>query len=142
MKLNPHIIQQADHYLSEHDYQTNLYEEKIVKKSSHEPRQQVTYAQGDRVRLNADGRQGLVYKQDKREQTVVVYVDDQFETVAERRVTQLGKAADLYPDGYDMSRLFKNYDDFKFQRDLDRGSMKAQKQLDKQMRQMRDEGKN
>lgn len=137
LKLNPNIIEQADHYLTDHDYRTDIYQMKAVQHV--EKREQITYTQGDRVRLNTDGRQGLVYAQDKQAEAVTVYVNNQFETIPERRLTRLGKAADLYPAGYDMTRLFKKYDDYKFQRDLDRGSMKAQKKLDKQMRQLQDD---
>lgn len=79
---------------------------------------------------------GLVYS-DEGEQTLQVFVDDEIQEVKRKRVTLNARASQLYPDGYDLDNLFTDYHVRKRERDLERGSKKAHKALDKEMRNRR-----
>lgn len=45
-----------------------------------------------------------------------------------------GKAADLYPEGYDLSTLFVSYTERKFNHDIERGSKKALRKIAKEIK--------
>ncbi|MGL4799936.1 MAG: hypothetical protein ACRCWY_11160, partial [Cellulosilyticaceae bacterium] len=49
--------------------------------------------------------------------------------VQENRTKRLFKARDLYPEGYDLDTLFVDFKTRKRERDLNRGSKKALKNL-------------
>ena len=44
------------------------------------------------------------------------------------------KATELYPEGYDLNSLFVSYSDRKLERDIERGSKKALKKIQKEIR--------
>ncbi len=44
------------------------------------------------------------------------------------------KASQLYPEGYDINTLFTNFQDRKLQHDLERGSKKALRKVQKEIR--------
>lgn len=90
------------------------------------------FQKGDRVLLTDRDTIGLVYS-DEGEQTLQVFVDDEIQEVKRKRVTLNARASQLYPDGYALDGLFTNYHVRKRERDLERGSKRAHKALDKEM---------
>ncbi|MCR8744425.1 hypothetical protein NWE74_03855 [Romboutsia lituseburensis] len=44
------------------------------------------------------------------------------------------KAKDLYPEGYDIDSLFISYEDRKLEKDIQRGSKKALKKIQKEIK--------
>ncbi|WP_141994098.1 hypothetical protein [Bacillus sp. B4EP4a] len=64
-----------------------------------------------------------------RESNVVVLFEDTFKEVHANRLELEIKAADLYPEGYDLNTLFVSYKERKLNHDLERGSKKALKNV-------------
>ncbi|MGL5717163.1 MAG: hypothetical protein ACRCX2_29390, partial [Paraclostridium sp.] len=44
------------------------------------------------------------------------------------------KASELYPEGYDINSLFTSYKERKLEKDIERGSKKALKKIQKEIR--------
>lgn len=88
------------------------------------------FAKGDRVRYNETGEAALFHQQ-LNENEAEIYLNETMQTVPLRRLTLEMPASQLYPLDYDLESLFTDFHQRKFQRDIDRGSKKAQKQLRK-----------
>ena len=128
------LIKQAKEYMDKKDYPTQKksfmksevkFEAGIEKK--------ILLGKGDRVILTESQQKGLVYE-DNGSDNVYVYFNKEVVEVPRQRVQLLTSANELYPEGYDLDILFTEYQTRKTRRDLDRGSKKAQKQLDKEMK--------
>lgn len=63
----------------------------------------------------------------------VLYKDD-FIEINEKRLKLELKADDLYPEDYDLNTLFVDYEQRKLERDIERGSKKALKKIQKEIR--------
>lgn len=139
VNMRPALIQRAQAYIDSKDYQT---EKKEFAKTEVQPEMgKVTknsFGKGDRVLLTENQKNGLVYEDDGSDK-LSVYVDKEIVEVPRQRIQLLLTADELYPEGYDLEILFADYQTRKVRRDLDRGSKKAQKQLDKEMKQRRPE---
>ncbi|RLK62868.1 endonuclease MutS2 [Atopobacter sp. AH10] len=86
---------------------------------------------GDRVYLNDSQNFGLVYRLSDKKDYIWVDVNGDKKEVLKKRVKLSIAAKDLYPENYDMKRLFMAYKDYKQDKDLLRGSKKAYKALKK-----------
>ncbi|MGG5330725.1 endonuclease MutS2 [Enterococcus sp. AZ163] len=142
MHMSKELIRQAQKYIDQKDYQTAKLSFKSVEESSlfRKEKEVTIYQKGDRVRLTETEAIGLVY-QDEGDDQIAVLVDDQLVKVLRQRVQLMMSAQELYPQDYDLDSLFSDYQTRKRNRDLDRGSKTAQKQLDKEMRERRFSGK-
>lgn len=89
------------------------------------------FGKGDRVLLTESKEVALFYQKIS-DSEADVSVNQALRTVPLRRMKLLMKADQLYPQGYDLDSLFTDFKERKFQRDIDRGSKKAQKELRKQ----------
>jgi len=128
MHMSTQLLRRAEKYLHTKDYQVTKHDFPGPKAK---PEQNTSrFAQGDRVWLSGLQKEGLVY-QDDGEATLDVFVDHQHVEQPRRRVQLLTPASELYPEGYELARLFVDYDSYKQQRDLNRGSKAAQRQLRK-----------
>lgn len=94
------------------------------------------FQKGDRVLLKDQDETGLIYSDDGGHM-VHVFFDDTVEEVLRKRVELKVAASQLYPDDYDLDTLFTDFQTRKFDRDLERGSKKAHKKLDKEMKERR-----
>ena len=85
---------------------------------------------GDVVFVGELNKEALFYKNSKLANKIIVFVDKKFIEVSTKRVKLRRKAVDLYPAGYNLDLLFiKDWQQYKFNKDLDRGSKKAFKKL-------------
>lgn len=137
MKMPTSLIHRAQNYIDHKDYRTT--KQNFPQKAVDSPvnsELKLTYAKGDRVYLTSTQEVGLVY-QDTGENDVEVAVNDSHITVSRRRLKLITPATELYPADYDLDSLFTDYQTRKLRHDLDRGSKKAQKQLDREMRERR-----
>lgn len=81
---------------------------------------------GDVVFVGELNKEALFYKNSKLANKIIVFVDKKFIEVSTKRVKLRRKAVDLYPAGYNLDLLFiKDWQQYKFNKDLDRGSKKA-----------------
>ena len=77
---------------------------------------------------------GIVYAtQDKFSNVQVYYKGDMLEVNKKRLNLEL-KAKELYPDDYDLDTLFTDYQTRKWNHDIERGSKKALRKVDKEIR--------
>lgn len=137
--MSPALIKQAKEYMGNKNYSTQ--KKAFVKNENQKPidnGKKVTFHKGDRVLLKENQKNGLIYE-DEGSDIIVVYSDEVFLEVSRNRLQLLTRAAELYPQNYDIDSLFTNYHTRKTKRDLDRGSKKAHKLLDKEMRNRRAE---
>ena len=124
------IVAKAQRYLETKRYPT----EKAVFKGIQKERQQVSVAtlkKGDRISYTETNQAGLFYAYLESNQAQIL-LDESLVIVPTRRVKLLMSREELYPAGYDLESLFHSFAERKFNRDIDRGSKKAQKKLRKQ----------
>ncbi|KAB2862864.1 MAG: endonuclease MutS2, partial [Exiguobacterium chiriqhucha] len=136
MKLPESILKQAARYMHDKTYDQSLLDatrltQEVVRPVV-EPDQMLV--KGDRVRLLETDQVGLVYAMDESLRQVTVYVDGVFSEQPLRRVRREAKALDLYPAGYDLETLFIDYRDRKEAHDFARGSKKALRRVEKEIR--------
>ncbi|MCB5955619.1 endonuclease MutS2 [Enterococcus sp. CWB-B31] len=141
MKINARVLTQAAEYLKNRSYNRSKQAFHSVTKAKPESVTQAAnyeFSKGDRVCLNDSQKIGL-YFETENEYNGLVYVDKEMIEVPLRRLTLLRTADELYPSGYDLDSLFESFAARKLRKDLDRGAKKAQKKLDKEMKQRRDD---
>ncbi|GAA0474507.1 endonuclease MutS2 [Alkalibacterium indicireducens] len=139
MAMPDKLINKAALYIQNKSYSTEKQSfkpasQKQTGSARLEPK--LRFQKGDRVLLTDRDTIGLVYS-DEGEQTLQVFVEDEIHEVRRKRATLNASASQLYPDGYDLDSLFTDYHIRKRERDLERGSKKAHKALDKEMRNRR-----
>lgn len=74
---------------------------------------------------------GIVYKGLDKYNNVIILVNEEFKEVNYKRIRLEIKAEELYPEGYDLNQIFINYKERKLERDIERGSKKALKEIKK-----------
>ncbi|WP_251717298.1 endonuclease MutS2 [Lactobacillus agrestimuris] len=90
------------------------------------------FHKGDIVYLSALKREAIYYGPSDQVNQIVVFLDKKLQTVPAKRVKLRRLAKDLYPENYNLDLLFiDDWHEFKLQKDLDRGSKKAWKKLNK-----------
>ncbi|MER2174569.1 MAG: endonuclease MutS2 [Carnobacterium sp.] len=137
--MAPALIKQAREYIDNKDYQMQKKEfKKNVVKPEFFKEIEVTFGKGDRILLTENQKNGLIYE-DNGSENVLVYINNTIIEVPRKRIQIVTTAQVLYPDSYDLDSLFIDYYTRKTHRDLDRGSKKAQKLLDKEMRSRKSE---
>ncbi|MHC5268975.1 endonuclease MutS2 [Enterococcus sp. LJL98] len=136
MSLSQEVLEKAQNYIDKAPFDTKKQTFKQKKAIVEERTPLPLYQRGDRVELTATKQIGLVYQDDEQE-TVTIYVEEQMIEVLRRRLKLLMPATELYPVDYDFAQLFTDFQSRKEERDLLRGSKKAQKALDKAARKRR-----
>ncbi|MBO1305023.1 endonuclease MutS2 [Enterococcus sp. 669A] len=138
MHMSKDLIKQAQKYIDQKDYRTAKQTfAKTEEPSLFKKEKEITlFQKGDRVQLTETEAIGLVYHDEGASQ-IEVLVNEEISEVPRQRVKLLMSAQELYPADYDLDSLFIDYHTRKKNRDLDRGSKQAQKQLDKEMRERR-----
>lgn len=132
------VLQKARGYLAGADYQfvpyqarkktkTQLSTTEVLEETDSKP----TFAKGDRVLLTETKEQALFYEELDNDMGRV-FLDKAFREVPLRRLQLTTSTTVLYPADYDLESLFTDFHERKFQKDIDRGSKKAQKKLRKQ----------
>ena len=143
MKLPEVILQQASRYMREKEYDlTRLDSSKVMKEATSTPLEaEQQFHKGDRVRLLETDQIGLVYSFDASRRHVTVFVEQQLVEVPSRRVRLEARATDLYPADYDLETLFTTYQERKEAHDFARGSKKALRRVEKEIRQRKNREK-
>lgn len=137
MAVPDHILQRAESYLTDKDYQFDLVKDAKVRKAKVTKESDslfTDYQKGDRVTLLETGQSGLIYAQVDKYHQVTVYIDGEYQDIHVRRIKLEQKASDLYPDGYDLDNLFVDYATRKLNHDIERGSKKAMRKIHKELR--------
>ncbi|WP_130860279.1 endonuclease MutS2 [Gracilibacillus phocaeensis] len=140
MDIEEQVLQKAQQYIDGKGYSLDKISEDKRRKPKQVKQQSkvyADYAKGDRVRLLEYDDVGIVYQgMDQFQNVVVLYQREWIEVNVKRLALEL-KAEDLYPAGYDLDALFTDYSTRKMQRDLERGSKKALRKVEKEIRKHR-----
>jgi dsDNA-specific endonuclease/ATPase MutS2 len=140
MKVEEEILQKAKFYMESKSYDTEVVRENKIKKPTilkEKKKDRVEYQMGDRVKLLDYENHAIVYKSKDNTNNIVVLYQNELIEVNVKRVALEIKAAELYPEGYDLDSLFISYKDRKEQHDLQRGSKKALRKIEKDIRESR-----
>ncbi|QKE74804.1 endonuclease MutS2 [Arthrobacter citreus] len=141
MNIHENILQRAKEYMENKEYRLEKVNESAIRKPKVvkvKAEERVNYQKGDRVKLLDLDRVGIVYKEIDQYFNLVVFYNGELIEVNEKRITLELKAAELYPDGYDLDSLFVEYATRKLERDIERGSKKALRKIQKGIRNNRE----
>ena len=102
----------------------------IFKEPNKKEHTKTIFHKGDIVFVGDLNKEAIFYSDAQVANKIVVFVDKEFREVPIKRVELQRKAQDLYPAGYNLDLLFiKDWQKYKFNKDLNRGSKKAWKKL-------------
>jgi dsDNA-specific endonuclease/ATPase MutS2 len=143
MNMSEALIQQAANYIKEKTYPLSKKEFSVIVRHESKPSivsKEDRYQKGDRILLKESKEVGLVFADEGRA-TVQVLIQEEIQEVLRKRIELQASAQVLYPDGYDLDSLFVDFQTRKRARDLERGSKKARKELEKEARSRREQRK-
>ena len=108
-----------------------LKESKVsFKEPAKEEHAKIIFHKGDIVFVGDLNKEAIFYGNAKVANKIVVFANKEFYEVPLKRVKLKRKAQDLYPAGYNLDLLFiKDWQKYKFNKDMDRGSKKAWRKL-------------
>ncbi|CAG9613392.1 Endonuclease MutS2 [Bacillus rhizoplanae] len=137
MNLRENVLQRAQCYMENKDYSLELVRENKLKKpevNAVKTKEIYEYEIGDKVKLLDHNDYGIVYKKKDSFNNIVGLYKEEFIEVNCKRVILELKAAELYPEGYDLNTLFVSYKERKLQHDIERGSKKALRKIQQEIR--------
>ena len=141
MNIRESVLQRAKDYMENKDYRL----ESVVESKKRKPKidkettkEKYEYKKGDRVNLLDHDEFGIVYEGIDNFYNVVVFYKGEFMKVNVKRLSLELQAQELYPEGYDLETLFIDYNTRKMQHDIERGSKKALRKIQKEIRQNRE----
>lgn len=137
MGISDKVIERTRKYIKTKDYNYELIADSKLPKQNEEKEEhqvQYYYKQGDRVTLLDYNKPGIVYKEVDELNNIIVLYNNNFIEVNYKRLKLENTAEELYPEGYDMNQLFVSYKDRKLDHDIERGSKKALKKIQKEMK--------
>lgn len=139
MNLKEHVIQQAQRYMEDKEYsltKASVPKNKTMIDSQTERVESVSLLKkGDRVLLLDYNENGLVFEDNPLRETVTVFYKNDYHEVVPKRLKLEVLATDLYPPDYDLSTLFTSYTERKLDHDINRGSKKALKKIQREIKQ-------
>ena len=137
MGIKEKVLQKAKSYMDNKDYDFTLLKENKITNHSNNSDSILLYddfQMGDKVRLLDYDGSGIVYKAKDKFNNIEVLFNGEFINVNVKRIKLELKAIDLYPEGYDLDSLFVSYKKRKLERDIERGSKKALKKIQKEIK--------
>lgn len=137
MNIRESVLQRAKDYIDNKDYFLERVDDSKIRKPKFEQgRAKVKYdfKKGDRVKLLDHADVGIVYQEMDNFYNVVVFYEGEFVKVNVKRLALELPATELYPEGYDFETLFVDYKERKLQHDIERGSKKALRNIQKEMK--------
>ena len=140
MGIEERILDKAKRYIEDKDYSyEKVVESKVRRNINNEVEVinnviEVDYFKGDKVNLLDFDEVAVVYKPIDELNNLTVYYNHEFKEINKTRVTMNIKASELYPDDYDLDSIFTSYKDRKLGHDIERGSKKALKKIQKEIK--------
>lgn len=140
MGIRDSVLERAKRYIKDKNYNFEKIKDSKVKKEIEninellEDEKEVKFNIGDKVLLLDYKKSGIVYKEEDDFNNVTVFYNKEFIKVNISRLKLEIKATELYPERYDLNSLFVSFSDRKLERDIERGSKKALKKIQKEMR--------
>lgn len=139
MGIKNKVLDKAKTYMNNKNYDFSLIKElevlhKVDKNENSNLLSFQNFEVGDKVELLDFQDFGIVYKPMDKFSNLEVLYKDQFIIVNAKRVKLQYKAVDLYPKGYDLSSLFVSFKKRKLDKDIERGSKKVLKKIQKEIK--------
>lgn len=142
MNIRESVLNRAQLYIENKNYNLETIRENKIKKPVHEVEQLLEvyhYEIGDRVKLISQDDYAIVFEPKDKFNNIKLFYKDEILEVNIRRIELDIKATQLYPEGYDVNTLFTSYQDRKLEHDLKRGSKKALRKVQKEIRNRKQE---
>lgn len=136
MGIRDKVLKRASAYMKDKNYNLDLVKRSKIEGKNEvveETKEIVNYQVGDKVKLLDKDDFAIVYKEVDKFNNVEVLYKNEFIKVNVKRTELYLKAQELYPQGYDINSLFTSYEDRKLEKDIQRGSKKALKKIQKQI---------
>ncbi|WP_100332830.1 endonuclease MutS2 [Bacillus xiapuensis] len=137
MNIRENVLKRAQLYIENKNYNLEVIKENKIKKPMHEadqPLEAYHYEIGDRVKLISQNDYAIVFEPKDQFNNIKLFYKGEVLEVNVKRIELDIKATQLYPEGYDINTLFTSYQDRKLQHDLERGSKKALRKVQKEIR--------
>ncbi|MFP3919826.1 endonuclease MutS2 [Lysinibacillus telephonicus] len=137
MNIRENVLKRAQLYIENKNYNLEVINENKIKKPVHEvnqPLEVYQYEIGDRVKLISQDDYAIVFEPRDKFNNIKLFYKGEVLEVNIKRIQLDIKASQLYPEGYDINTLFTNFQDRKLQHDLERGSKKALRKVQKEIR--------
>jgi len=139
MGIKDKVLQKAKTYMDNKNYDFTLVKEnkilnKVVEKENLVLVDFPNFEMGDKVELLDFNDFGIVYKPIDKFNNVEILYKDEFININAKRLKLQFKAKELYPKGYDLNSLFVSFEKRKLDRDIERGSKKALKKIQKEIK--------
>lgn len=126
--LSDRVLRLAENYLARDEFPLALKQVKLEAKKAHPSQPKKIFHKGDVVYISSIKKEGIFHSLEG--QQAKVFVEKKFDLYPLRRLQLRRLAKELYPEGYNLDLLFvENWKDYKFNKDLARGSKKAFKEL-------------
>ncbi|KAB8138041.1 endonuclease MutS2 [Gracilibacillus oryzae] len=141
MNIQEKVLERAKEYMENKDYHLERVNGDKIRKPKvvHEKTEEMyEFKKGDRVKLLNQDDFGIVYKEMDNFYNVVVFYNGEFIEANVKRISLDISAKELYPEGYDLETLFIDYNTRKMEHDIKRGSKKALRKIQKEIRENRD----
>lgn len=135
MGIADRIIDRTRKYIETKSYNYELLRDSKITKNKevdNYSEESYNYEKGDRVIILDKKLPGVVYKEKDEFNNVIVFLDGEFIEVNYRRLKLEVSAGELYPEGYDLNQIFIAYKERKLEHDIERGSKKALKKIQKE----------
>lgn len=145
MGIKDKVLENAKKYMDDKNYNFDLVEKNKIKSTEAVLKIETEipiYEIGDKVKLLDKDDFGIIYKPINKFNNVEVLYNSEFIEINIKRVELALKAVELYPPGYDLNSLFVSYKDRKLDKDIERGSKKALKKIQKEIKRSRIADKN
>ncbi len=143
MGIKNRVLDRAKEYIIDRNYNLDLVKRSKLQSNIEDNNNlevipnYTDYNVGDKVKLLDEDDFGVVYKPIDKFNNVEVLFNNNFISVNIKRLQLSIKASELYPEGYDLDTLFTNFKDRKLEKDIQRGSKKALKKIQKEIRENR-----
>ncbi len=138
MGIKDKVLNKAKSYMSDKNYDFDLISESKISMKPIEEEEVLKNLPnleiGDKVKLLDYDDYGIVYKTIDKYNNVEVLYKEEFIKVNIKRIELSLKAKDLYPVGYDLNSLFVSFEERKLEKDIARGSKKALKKIQKEIK--------
>lgn len=134
MGIPDRILEKTKMYIENKNYNYDMVKEskKAKDKSLNQIEHHITdYFVGDKVMWLDKNESAIIYKGLDMNNNVTIFYNREFIEVNYRRVKLEFRATELYPEGYDMNQIFVSFKERKLERDIERGSKKALKEIRK-----------
>lgn len=137
MNIRENVLKRAQLYIENKNYNLEPIKENKIKKPVHEVDKSLEayhYEIGDRVKLISQDDYAIVFEPSDKFNNIKLFYKGEVLEVNIKRIQLDIKANQLYPEGYDINTLFTSFQDRKLQHDLERGSKKALRKVQKEIR--------